>query len=105
MRAARTPDDAPNSDTPRAGGAGAGAFLPIHCLAGAVDLAAVLYLMRAAPALGELPDHAAVNNVGAWLKPENGVGQRDRAGLLAVEGGDLHFHHALSPLPAAWPPA
>src|SRR4029077_484459 len=71
---------------------GAGALLPVHFLAGACDIRPVLDLMRAALAFRQLPDDAAMNDVGARLEPENRVGQRDRAGLLAIECGDLDFH-------------
>jgi hypothetical protein len=70
----------------------AGALLPVHLLAGAVDLGAVLHLVGAALAFGELPHHAALNDVGARLEPENGIGHRNRAGFLAVEGGDFELH-------------
>src|SRR4029077_9778914 len=48
--------------------------------------------MSAALAFGQLPDDAAVNDVGARLEPEDGVRQGDRACLLAVERGDLKLH-------------
>src|SRR5262245_54235960 len=78
-----------------------GALLPIHLLAGARDLRPVLDLVGAALAFCQLPDDAAMNDVGARLEPENSVGQRDRAGLLAVERGDLNFH-ITRPSSASW---
>src|SRR5262249_24413029 len=42
-----------------------------------------------------------MNDVGARLDAENRVGQRDRAGLLAVERGDLNFH-ITRPSSASW---
>ena len=70
----------------------AGALLRVHLLAGAPDLGAVLGLVGAALALGELPVDAALDDVGARLEAEDRIRQRDRAGFLAVEGGDLQFH-------------
>src|SRR5262249_54811922 len=80
---------------------GAGALLPVHFLAGARDIRPVLDLMRATLAFRELPDDAAMNDIGARLEPENGVRQRDRASLLAVERGDLNFHIP-PPSSASW---
>ena len=88
----------------------AGALLGIHLLAGAADFAAVLGLVGAALALGELPVDAALEDVGARLEPEDRVRQAHRAGLLAVERGDLQFHVMRPPAwwrsrPAPLPPA
>jgi hypothetical protein len=52
----------------------AGALLPVQFLAGARDFGPVLDLMGAALAFRKLPNDAAVNNVGARLEAENGVG-------------------------------
>src|SRR5580693_5077326 len=71
---------------------GAGALLPVHFLTGAHDICAILDLMRAALTLGQLPHDTAVNNVGARLETENGIGQRDGARFFAVERDDLEFH-------------
>ena len=66
-----------------------------------------LRLVRAGLALGELPAHHALDQVLARLETEDLVGELDRAGRVAVEGGDIELHHALSstfasrPLPAA----
>src|SRR5262249_21678236 len=79
----------------------AGAFLPVHFLAGARDLRPVFDLVGAALTLRQLPHHAAMNDVGARLESENGVRQRDRASLLAVERGDLNFH-ITRPSSASW---
>src|SRR5215469_5214205 len=79
----------------------AGALLPIHLLAGARDLGPILDLVGAALALRQLPHHAAMNDVDAWLQSENGVGQCDRASLFAVERGDLNFH-ITRPSSASW---
>ena len=70
----------------------AGALLRIHLLAGAPDFGAVLGLVGAALALGELPVDAALQDVGARLEAENRIRQIDRAGFLAFERGDFHFH-------------
>src|SRR5436305_5610400 len=72
----------------------AGALLRVHLLAGAPDVRAVLDRMRAGAALGQLPYDAALDEIGARLEPKDIVVERDRAGFLAVEGGDFHVHHA-----------
>src|SRR5664280_3348622 len=70
----------------------AGALLRIHLLAGAPDFRAVLGLMRAALALGELPVDAALQDVAARLEAEDRVRQIDRTGFLAFQRGDFQFH-------------
>src|ERR1039457_7385080 len=70
----------------------AGAFLRIHLLAGAPDFRAVLGLVRAALALGELPVDAALQDIAARLEAKDLIRQIDGAGFLAFEGGDLQFH-------------
>src|SRR6516162_8880811 len=57
---------------------GAGALLPVHFLAGAVDLAAVLDVVGAALTLGELPAHAAMQDVRPRLEAEDRVRQFDQ---------------------------
>src|SRR5262249_54602804 len=81
----------------------AGALLAIHFFAGAPDLGAVLHLVGAALALGELPVDAALDQVGARIEAENGIRQLDRARRLAVEAGDLQFHVTLPPRPGSAP--
>src|SRR5262249_30655009 len=71
---------------------GAGALLPVHLLAGAVDLAAVLDVVGAALTLGELPAHAAMQDVRPRLEAEDRVRQFDRTRRLAVERHDLELH-------------
>ena len=92
MRTERAATAAEQIDARRAVAGRAGALLAIHLLAGAMDVGAVLDRVRAGLALGELPNDAAMNDVGARLEPENGVGHGDRAGLLAVEGSDFQLH-------------
>src|SRR5260370_28170717 len=46
----------------------AGTLLPVHFLTGAVDLAAVLDVMPTPLALGELPPHAAMQDVCSRLQ-------------------------------------
>src|SRR5580704_2634362 len=78
-----------------AGGAVArrtGALLPVHLLAGAVDVGAVFHLVGAGPTFGQLPHYATMNEIVARLEPKNSVRYRDRAGVLAVERRDLQFH-------------
>src|ERR1700679_193814 len=92
MRAKRTAAATKQIDARRAVTRGAGTLLAVHFLAGAVDVGPVLYFMGPAAALRQLPHHTAVDEVGARLRTENGMGQGDRAGLLAVERGDFQFH-------------
>src|SRR5262249_30926739 len=73
----------------------AGALLPVHLLAGAVDFGAVLDVVRAALALGELPAHAAMQNVRSRLEAEDRIRQIDRTRRLAVERHDLELHVTL----------
>src|SRR5581483_8268260 len=100
MRAERTAAAAEQVDAGRAVAGRAGPLLPVHFFAGAMDVGAVLHFVGATLALGQLPDHAAMDDVGARLKPENLIGHGDRTGFLAVEAGDFQFHHAP---PASWP--
>src|SRR5262249_38885233 len=79
----------------------AGALLPVHLLAGAVDFGAVLDVVRPALALGELPAHAAMQNVCSRLEAKDRIRQVDRTRRLAVEGHDLEFHVTL---PRSWQP-
>src|SRR5690606_4830480 len=65
------------------------------------DIGAVLDRVGAGHALEQLVAHHALQDVGARLKTEHGLIERDLAGLLAVEGRYLEFHYALSPLAAA----
>src|SRR5262249_27244006 len=86
----------PLRSVPRA----AGTLLTVHFLAGAIDLGAVLDRVSAGAALGELPDDAALDEVAARLETEDCVRHGDRAGRLAVEGGDFQFHVTHPPGPA-----
>src|SRR5262249_1372428 len=95
-RAESTAAPAEDVDSGRAVSRAAGALLPGHFLAGAVNFGAVLHRMSAGAALGELPHDAALNDIGARIEPEDRVRHGDRAGRLAVESGDLEFHHAPS---------
>src|SRR3981189_3034273 len=70
----------------------AGALLLVHLLAGAPDVRTALRLVGAGLTLGELPVDAALDDVLARLETENGVGKLDRAGFLALKGGDFQFH-------------
>src|SRR6516162_11263237 len=80
----------------------AGALLPVHLLAGAVDFAPVLDVMGAALTLGELPAHATVQDIGARLQTEDGVRQVHPARRRAVEGRDFELHFKPHPwLPSA----
>src|SRR5262249_8435823 len=101
VRSERTAAAAEQIDARRAVTRRAGALLAVHLFSGARDLRPVLDLMGAALAFRQLPDDAAMNNVGARLESENGVGQRYRASLLAVERGDLNFH-ITRPSSASW---
>src|SRR5882757_9270945 len=70
----------------------AGALLPIHLLAGAVDLGAVLDIVGASLTLGQLPHHAALQDVGARLEAEDVIRHGDAASRLTLERRDLQFH-------------
>src|SRR6185312_3242436 len=70
----------------------AGALLRMHLLAGAVDLAAQLGLVRATLTTGELPIDATLNDVRPRFETEDVVRHLDRAGFLAFKRGDLQFH-------------
>ena len=70
-RAERTAAAAEQLARARAVTGAAGALLLVHLLAGAPDLGAVLDLVRAGAALGELPDDAALDEVGARLEAED----------------------------------
>src|SRR5262249_23245514 len=83
----------------------AGTLLPVHFFASAVDLAAVLDVMRAALAFGELPTHAAMQDVCSRLEAKDRVRQFDRTCRLAVERDDLEFHIRPPCLPAQLRPA
>src|SRR5262249_51543555 len=69
-----------------------GTLLPVHFFAGTVDLAAIFNVMRAALAFGELPAHAAMQDVCSRLEAKDRVRQFDRTCRLAVERDDLEFH-------------
>src|ERR1700735_1890619 len=69
-----------------------GALLLINFLLGAIDLGAGEHLVLARTALGQLPHHHALDQVGAGLKSEDGVVEFDVAGGLVVEMEDLGFH-------------
>src|SRR6185503_10329354 len=83
----------------------AGALLRVHLLAGPHDVVAVLGLVRAGLALGELPIDAALDQVGARLEPEDVLRQAERAGFLTLEGGDFHIHLTRPPAGPALPPS
>src|SRR5690606_3249281 len=83
----------------RAVAGAAGALLLVDLLAGAVDLRAALGLVGPGAALGELVADHAGEQVGARLEAEHGLRQLDRTGRLALESGDIEFHHAFS---SAW---
>ena len=70
----------------------AGALLPVHFLAGTVDFATVLDVVRAALTLGELPAHTTMQDVCSRLEAKDRVGHFDRTRRLAVERHDLEFH-------------
>src|SRR5262249_27998243 len=91
-RAERAAATAEQIDPRRAVAGRTGALLPVHLLAGTVDLGAVPAVMGTALALGELPVDATVQDVRARLETENRIRQLDRAGRLAVERHDLQFH-------------
>src|SRR4029078_8428741 len=61
-------------------------------LAGAVDLAAGLGLMRSRLALIELPLDDAMQNIGARLESEDVLGEIDGTRLLGLDGLDVGFH-------------
>src|SRR5262249_26981014 len=98
--AERTAAAAENIDPRRAMPRPAGALLAVHFLAGTMDFGAVLDRMSAGAALGELPNNAALNEIGARLQPEDRVRYGDRTGRLPVEGGDFQFHVTHLPGPA-----
>src|SRR5262249_34996532 len=80
----------------RAVAGAAGALLCVHLLAGGGGVSAGLDRLGGGAAPVELPHHAAVKDVGARLETEDRVRERDRAGIVAVERGDLEIHHAPS---------
>ena len=86
QRTERTAAAAEQVGAGRAVTGAAGALLRVHLLAGAVDLGAVLDLVGAGAALGELPAHAALQQVGARLETENRVRKLDRAGRPCRRG-------------------
>src|SRR3954469_4813108 len=57
----------------------AGALLLVELLGRAIDVRTALRGMRAGLALGELPAHAARQQVGPRLEAEHGIAQIDRA--------------------------
>src|SRR5262249_3913291 len=79
QRAERAAAAAEQVDAGGAVAGAAGALLPVHLLAGAIDLGAVLHLVGAALALGELPGDAALDEIGTGAQAEDGVGELDRA--------------------------
>src|SRR5262249_37917900 len=92
MRAEGAPATAEQIDARRTVARRTSPFLPVHFLTGTVNLRPIFHLMRATLPLCQLPDDAAVNDVGARLKTENGIRHGDRARFLALEGGDLELH-------------
>src|SRR5688572_2580166 len=74
----------------------ASALLCRELLASARDISAVLHLVGAGAALGELPYDAAMDEVRARLEAEDFFVERDGAGFLAVKREHLEFHHAPS---------
>src|SRR4029077_18149482 len=75
------------------------ALLPGGFVARASDFSAIPDRDRAAPALGELISHHALQNVGTRLEPEHCVGELDRSGLLCVKRGPSPPHSpSLPPL-------
>ena len=74
VRTERAPAAAEQIDARGAMASRAGALLTVQFLAGARDFGPVLDLVGAALAFRQLPNDAAVNNVGARLQAENGVG-------------------------------
>src|SRR5919202_266970 len=82
------------------------ALLLVELGAREADLGAVLHLVGAGLALGQLPAHDALQDVGARLEIEDVVRQIDAAGRIPVEGQDVEPHHAFSSGAApATPPA
>src|SRR5215212_240821 len=69
-----------------------GALLLVHLLAGAPDVGAALGLVGPGLTFGELPLHAALDDVLARLQTENLVGKLDRTGRLALKRCDFQFH-------------
>src|SRR6266852_3751888 len=98
-----TPATAEQVDALRAVAGRSRPLLAIDFLAGAIDFGAVLDLVRAGSPLGQLPDDVALNEIRTRLEAEDRIGQLDRAGGLAVERGDLHFHVTRPPARPAWP--
>src|SRR3954463_11196599 len=70
----------------------AGALLLVHLLTRPPDVGAALRLVGAGLPLGELPVHAALDQILARLEAENLIGQFDRTGVLAFKRGDIQFH-------------
>src|ERR1051325_388390 len=93
-RAERTAAAAEQVPAHRAVTGSAGALLGMRLFTGAPDLGTVLHIVRAAAALGKLPDDAALDQVGARLKAKDVLVERNRARFLAVESGDFEVHHA-----------
>jgi hypothetical protein len=74
---------------------GSAALLAAPLLAGAVDVAALAGRARRGAAVGELPRHDPVKDVGARLDAEDLVVELDVAALAGVEVLDLDLHLSL----------
>ena len=71
----------------------AGALLLVHLLTRTSDFVAGLDLVRAGAALGELPDHAALQDIRTdFFDAEDGVRKFDLTGLGRVEGDHVELH-------------
>src|SRR6185437_3368863 len=82
----------------------AGALLRPGLLGRAGDFADLLGLVRAGPALGELPvDDAREDIAPHHRQPEDFVGEIDIAGLFVLEAGDFQLHLRPPPAPVALP--
>src|SRR5438105_13346447 len=79
-----------------------GAFLPVHFLCRAIDLAACLGFVRARAPLRQLPDHHAVHEISAGLETENSVIEIDLARLRGIECHNFGFHDCASAVPSAF---
>src|SRR5438477_10710003 len=91
-RAERAATTAELRHTGRAVTRAAGALLLVHLLAGAPDVRAALGLVGPGLALGELPLHAALDDILARLETENLVRKLNRTGRLALKRCDFQFH-------------
>jgi hypothetical protein len=74
----------------------AGALLLVDLGTRARDLGPGLHLVGPGPALGELPEHHAVEDVGTHLDAKDGVGELDRSHLL---GGKVPYCDLHDPIP------